>query len=96
MDQSNLNVMQLMKLDIVKDYDCDILYHPSKANVVADAFCRKSPGSSDGVSSMRISVDSPLLGLIRRLRLRVFGKRIGRNIGSWVRLEDLSWIVEGC
>ena len=27
-------------LKLVKDYDCEILYHPGKANVVADAFSR--------------------------------------------------------
>ncbi|KAA0059072.1 ty3-gypsy retrotransposon protein [Cucumis melo var. makuwa] len=28
-------------LELVKDYDCEILNHPSKANVVADAFSKK-------------------------------------------------------
>ncbi|KAL0553867.1 hypothetical protein IC582_007771 [Cucumis melo] len=28
-------------LELVKDYDCEILYHPCKANVVADALSRK-------------------------------------------------------
>ena len=27
---------------MIKDYDCEINYHPSKANVVADALSRKS------------------------------------------------------
>ena len=30
---------------VTKDYDCTILYHPDKANVVADALNRKSMGS---------------------------------------------------
>ena len=32
---------QIRWLDVVKDYDCEIHYHPGKANVVADALSRK-------------------------------------------------------
>ncbi|GKF38342.1 hypothetical protein Tco_0118403 [Tanacetum coccineum] len=28
-------------LRLLSDYDCEILYHPGKANVVADAWSRK-------------------------------------------------------
>ena len=28
-------------LELVKDYDCEILYHPVKANNVADTLSRK-------------------------------------------------------
>ena len=32
-------------LELVKDYDCEILYHPGKANSVADALSRKVEAS---------------------------------------------------
>ncbi|KAA0056194.1 ty3-gypsy retrotransposon protein [Cucumis melo var. makuwa] len=35
-----LNMRQRRWLELVKDYDCEILYHPGKANVVADALSR--------------------------------------------------------
>ena len=53
MDQPSLNMRQHRWLDVVKDYDYKILYHPGKANVVAEALSRKSVGYSDNISCMR-------------------------------------------
>jgi hypothetical protein len=39
---SNLNMRQRRWLELIKDYDLEIHYHPSKANVVADALSRKA------------------------------------------------------
>ncbi|KAI3827599.1 hypothetical protein L1987_01677 [Smallanthus sonchifolius] len=36
-EQKDLNMRQRRWLELMKDYDCEILYHPGKANVVADA-----------------------------------------------------------
>ncbi|GJY63817.1 putative reverse transcriptase domain-containing protein [Tanacetum coccineum] len=39
--QKELNMRQSRWLELLSDYDCDIHYHPGKANVVADALSRK-------------------------------------------------------
>ena len=39
--QKDLNLRQSGWLELFKDYDCIIDYHPGKANVVADALSRK-------------------------------------------------------
>ncbi|GKE98567.1 putative reverse transcriptase domain-containing protein [Tanacetum coccineum] len=41
LDQKELNMRQRRWLELLSDYDCDIRYHPAKANVVADALSRK-------------------------------------------------------
>nr|GEV19214.1 putative reverse transcriptase domain-containing protein [Tanacetum cinerariifolium] len=37
LDQKELNMRQRRWFELLSDYDCDIRYHPRKANVVADA-----------------------------------------------------------
>ena len=40
--QSELNMRQRRWLELIKDYNLEVYYHPEKANVVADALSRKS------------------------------------------------------
>jgi hypothetical protein len=40
--QSELNMRQTRWLELIKDYDLEIHYHPGKANLVADALSRKA------------------------------------------------------
>jgi hypothetical protein len=39
--QKDLNLRQRHWLELIKDYDLEIHYHPGKANLVADALSRK-------------------------------------------------------
>jgi hypothetical protein len=40
--QDDLNMRQRRWLELIKDYDLEVHYHPGKANVVADALSRKA------------------------------------------------------
>nr|GEZ79856.1 reverse transcriptase domain-containing protein [Tanacetum cinerariifolium] len=46
----------LMQRELFSNYDCEIRYHPGKANVVADAICRK-----DRVEPQRVRVMNMIL-----------------------------------
>jgi hypothetical protein len=50
--QSNLNIRQRRWLELIKDYDHRINYHPGKANVVDDALSCRSHVSRLVVDSM--------------------------------------------
>nr|GEW67823.1 putative reverse transcriptase domain-containing protein [Tanacetum cinerariifolium] len=40
-NQKDLNMHQHPWIELFSDYDCEIFYHPGKANIVADALSRK-------------------------------------------------------
>jgi hypothetical protein len=61
--QSNLNVRQRRWLELIKDCDLGINYHPGKANVVADALSHRSHVSQLVVVACHFSLTSSTLGL---------------------------------
>ncbi|GJS81865.1 putative reverse transcriptase domain-containing protein [Tanacetum coccineum] len=51
--QKELNMRQRRWIELFSDYDCEIRYHPSKANVVADALSRKERKGLDEMIEQR-------------------------------------------
>ena len=49
--QRDLNMRQCRWMEYLEDYDFTLHYHPSKANIVANALSRKSRGGLASVAS---------------------------------------------
>ncbi|GKA97962.1 retrotransposable element Tf2 [Tanacetum coccineum] len=67
-DQRDLNIRQRRWLDLVKDYDCEILYHPGKANVVADALSRKTRHNTLTFKSLQMVVTPDFFKYIKAVQ----------------------------
>nr|GFD29337.1 hypothetical protein [Tanacetum cinerariifolium] len=65
-------------LELLKDYDTNIQYHPGKANVVADALSRKS-GMVAG-----IKVEEEIIRDLERLGIEIF---VSGQQGYWASLR---------
>ncbi|RVW15571.1 hypothetical protein CK203_077701 [Vitis vinifera] len=66
-------------IELLKDHDCIIQYHPGKANVVADALSRKSVGS---LSTIR-GYQRQLLGDLRSLRVHIRVLDLGALVANF-------------
>nr|GEY04850.1 retrotransposon protein, putative, Ty3-gypsy subclass [Tanacetum cinerariifolium] len=82
--QRGLNMRQRRWLDLLKDYDTNIQYHPGKANVVADALSRKSGMIASIKASLRVEPD-----LISRIK-----EAQKENNEIWTIVENLDKQVE--
>ncbi|GJW63178.1 putative reverse transcriptase domain-containing protein [Tanacetum coccineum] len=65
-------------LELLSDYDCEIQYHPGKANVVADALSRK-----ERIKPLRNFIDEDLHGMINKLEPRA-DRTLCLNNRSWI------------
>ncbi|GJU96642.1 putative reverse transcriptase domain-containing protein [Tanacetum coccineum] len=63
-DQKELNMHQRRRIELFSDYECEIRYHPGKANVVADALSRKERVKPRRVRAMAMTIQSRVKRMI--------------------------------
>ncbi|GJT80702.1 putative reverse transcriptase domain-containing protein [Tanacetum coccineum] len=68
LNQKELNLRQRRWIELLSDYDCEIRYHPVKANVVADALSRKERNKPLRVRALMMTVHNDLPKQIRKAR----------------------------
>ena len=86
-----MNIGQRRWLELIKDYDLEILYYPGKANVVADALSRKR---QMGVAALLIA-QREIVEDLRRLDVEVVLGDVKTRIASLqLKLTLHSRIIE--
>ncbi|GJV58308.1 putative reverse transcriptase domain-containing protein [Tanacetum coccineum] len=71
-DQKKLNMRQRRWIKLFSDYECEIRYHPGKANVVADALSRKGRVKPKRVRAMAMTIKSGVKSMILAAQSEAF------------------------
>nr|GEZ18239.1 putative reverse transcriptase domain-containing protein [Tanacetum cinerariifolium] len=86
LDQKELNMRQCRWLELLSDYDCEIGYHPGKANVVADDFSRK-----EWIKPLRVRALVMMIGL--DLPKQIFGAQTEAKKPENLKKEDVGGML---
>ncbi|GKE33789.1 hypothetical protein Tco_1453111 [Tanacetum coccineum] len=86
LEKKDPNMRQRRWLDLLKDYDCEVRYHPGKTNVVADALSQKEREKVTWIYSLRMIVTSDLFDRIKMAQLEALKEenREGERIISYI------------
>ncbi|GJV13419.1 putative reverse transcriptase domain-containing protein [Tanacetum coccineum] len=71
----------LMQRELFSDYDCEIRYHPSKANVVADTLSRKERVKPKRVRAMNMTLQSSIKDRILEAQKETMDESVGLQKG---------------
>jgi hypothetical protein len=83
--QKELNMRQRRWLELIKDYDYEINYHPGKANVVVDALSRKSTVELAALGISQLQLIKELTGM----RLEVVGEGMPLHLANLMVQSEL-------
>jgi hypothetical protein len=89
--QSDLNLRQRRWLELIKDYDLEINYHPRKANVITDALSRRPHANQLVVKN----VSSKLCDEFCKLKIMANTKIVEMEVGSSLLYEIKKGQLEG-
>ncbi|GJS90852.1 putative reverse transcriptase domain-containing protein [Tanacetum coccineum] len=87
LDQKELNMRQRRLLELLSDYDCEVRYHPGKANVVADALSRK-----ERIKPLRVRALVLTIGL--NLPVQILNAQVEARKEENFRTEDLCGMIK--
>ncbi|GJR00298.1 putative reverse transcriptase domain-containing protein [Tanacetum coccineum] len=98
LDQKELNTRQRRSLELLSDYDCEIRYHPGKANVVADALSHKERSKPLRVQAlvMTIGLNIPKKILEAQIEAHKPENIKNEDIGGMIRKDIPKEKLEPC